>query len=77
MLHRILLACRRGMAAFRVRSLEIRIDDLHEARFAVRDTDTQLAIAAAIRCARSDLARARGDYNALYPPGKRKTWEHA
>lgn len=68
---------RRGIALFRVRSLEIRLHDMNEAMQCVEDEETRIAIILARAQVRRDLAAARNEYLSLLPAGKRRTWQSA
>lgn len=68
---------RRLVAAFNVRSLEIRLHDQTEAMQNVRDTDTRIEISVSKRKTQRELANARARYNELLPVGERRTWRTA
>lgn len=73
----IISTLRRLVAGYRVRTLEIELQGQTDALAAVRDVDLHMRIAAARRITKRDLAKARADYNALLPPGTRRTWSAA
>lgn len=76
-MRQIIAAARRAMARHKIRSLEIELQGQTDALAAVRDVDLHMRIAAARRITKRELAKARADYNAMLPPGTRRTWSAA
>ena len=72
-----LTAIRRAAAYWRVRSLEINLQGALDVLPHVRDRDTRDAMTLSINRMRKELVRARGDYQATLPPGRRVTWSVA
>ena len=62
---------------FQVRSLEIQIDGMGKSLECVTCPMTAGKIELARHFARADLARARADYCATFPPGIRHVWRLA
>lgn len=73
----ILNAIRRGIALFRIRSLEIQLDGQNQAMQMVDDEETRIAISLARAATRRQLVAARAEYQALLPAGERRTWRTA
>lgn len=70
-------ALRRFILALKIRAQEAHIDGCAEALDHITDPGTQFRIQIARRNARAELARLRSAYNALLPPGRRRTWRMA
>ncbi|HMY98103.1 MAG TPA: hypothetical protein PLU79_00500 [Burkholderiaceae bacterium] len=70
-------ALRRGVLVLHIRALEAHIDGCAEALEHVADPQTQFRIQIARHKSREQLARLRSAYNALLPPGQRRTWRMA
>lgn len=68
---------RRALAAYRVRQLEIRLHDLKLILAELQHYESRYYMQRQIETVRQDLVAARGDYNALLPPGQRRTWRIA
>lgn len=73
----LLIAIRRAVLLFQIRSLEITVDGQNQALECVRDQITRQRIEVARMAARRELARLRAKYNATLPPGRRVTWSMA
>lgn len=72
-----LTALRRAAAYWRMRSLEINLQGALDALPFVRDRDTRDAMTLSISRLRKELVRARAEYQACLPPGRRVTWSVA
>ena len=72
-----LTVVRRWAAHYRMRSLEITLAGAVDALPHVHDTLTRERMKLAIRGLRRDLCKARADYTALLPAGKRIVWDLA
>jgi surface antigen len=74
LLARGVLGCQRFAATYKVRSIEIRLDGQNEALQYVVDSKTIGNIMRAREETKAELAEARADLMAFYPPGTRFTW---
>lgn len=68
---------RRFLLAFQIRAIEIHIDGCNECMGCVSDPMLLARIDLSRSRARRELAKARAEYNATLPVGKRKTWRMA
>lgn len=74
---RLTIIARRALAAFRVRRIEISLQDKLDLIPDVHDTATRAAMHESIKQLRRDLAKARSQYSELLPVGKRAIWKLA
>ena len=73
----IVLSARRAFAAFKVRSLEIQLQGMHDVMQMPIDEETRITVSLARQQVRHDLTAARANYIQLLPPGQRRTWSTA
>jgi hypothetical protein len=67
----------RGLAYYRMRSIEITLQGAVDTLPNVRCTETRLRMQLAIRGMRRDLCAARAHYTSLLPAGQRRVWDLA
>lgn len=70
-------ALKRWLAHYRMRCLEINLAGMVETLQHVRCTETRLRMLLAIPTASRELCRARAEYQATLPPGRRIVWDLA
>lgn len=67
----------RGVAYWKMRSVEINLAGAVDTLPYVKDADTLAAMRLSIRMMSKELCRARANYQRFLPPGERYTWEVA
>lgn len=73
-MQRLIIAICRAIAWNRMRILEVELHDLNEALHYIGGPEAHLQIDLARIRTQRELAKARADYIALLPPGKRLTF---
>jgi len=67
----------RGLAYYRMRSIEINLQGAVDTLPDVRCAETRLRMLLSIRGMRRDLCAARAHYTSLLPAGQRRVWDLA
>lgn len=67
----------RGVAYWKMRSVEINLAGAVDTLPYIKDADTLDAMRLSIRMMSKELCRARANYQRFLPPGERHTWDVA